>query len=72
MSTKTIEKLVHNLSQEVVTLRSLVISVIRKDAEGIYRPSFVKSVLKKAQDTPALTFTNSKDFLSQLKGLKNQ
>lgn len=68
MSTKTIEKLIRNLSREVVTLRSFVISVIWKDKEGTYKPSFVKSVLKKAKDEPAIHFTNGKDFLSQLKG----
>lgn len=68
MSTKTIEKLVDNLSLEVVTLRSLVISVIGKDKEGTYQPSFVKSVLKNAKNEPTIHFTNSKDFLSRLKG----
>ena len=68
MSTKTIEKLVNNLSREVITLRSLVISVIKKDKEGTYRPSFVKSVLKNAKKEPTARFTSSKDFLSRLKG----
>ena len=68
MSTKTIEKLVHNLSREVITLRSLVISVIGKDKEGTYKPSFVKSVLKNAKNEPTMRFANSKDFLSRLKG----
>jgi len=67
MTTKAIEKLVHNLSREVITLRSFVISVIRKDKEGAYKSSFVKDVLKKAKDEPNLHFTNSKDFLSKLK-----
>ncbi len=68
MSTKTIEKLVHNLSREVTTLRALVISIVEKDKEGTYKPSFVKSVLKNAKNTPTTRFTNSRDFLSRLKG----
>ena len=68
MSNKTIEKLVNNLSREVITLRSLVVSVIKKDEEGMYKSSFASKVLKSAKDKQPIRFTNGKDFLAQLKG----
>ena len=68
MSNKTIEKLVNNLSREIVTLRSLVISVIKKDEEGMYKSSFVNKILKNAKNKQPIRFTNGKDFLAQLKG----
>lgn len=67
MTTKTVTKIVNNLSNEVKVLRSLVISVIGKDNEGEYRPAFVKSVLKAAEQKPIERFANSKDFLKKLK-----
>ncbi len=69
MSTKTLEKMVKNLSQEVATLRSIVISVVReeKDPEGEYRPEFVKDVLKAVKEPAKYKFTGRKDFLKQLR-----
>lgn len=67
MTTKTVTKIVNNLTNEVKVLRSLVISVIGKDNEGEYRPAFVKGVLKAARQKPTENFSNSKDFLKKLK-----
>lgn len=67
MTTKTVTKIVNNLSNEVRVLRSLVISVIGKDNEGEYRPAFIKSVLKAAGQKSTERFTNPKDFLKKLK-----
>lgn len=67
MSIQTIKKMVDNLSREVVILRSLVISVAGKDPEGVYKPEFVKSVLKSAKNKPTSEFKNAKDFLNQIK-----
>jgi len=67
MTTQTIKKMVDNLSQEVVILRSLIISVAGRDSEGFYKPEFVKSVLKSAKNKPTAEFKNAKDFLNQIK-----
>ncbi len=69
MSTKTLEKMVKNLSSEVATLRSLVISVVReeKDPEGEYRSKFVKDILKAVKEPVVYEFKGSKDFLKLIR-----
>jgi hypothetical protein len=64
-----IEQLVDNLSREVATLRSLVISIVleQKDPEGEYRAEFVSEVLEALKEPATHTFTSSKDFLRQLR-----
>lgn len=64
-----IEQLVDSLSREVATLRSLVISIVleQKDPEGEYRAEFVNQVLEALKEPATHTFTNSKDFLRQLR-----
>jgi hypothetical protein len=64
-----IEQLVDNLSREVATLRSLVISIVleQKDPEGEYRAEFVNEVLEALKEPATHTFTSSKDFLKQLR-----
>jgi hypothetical protein len=69
MTTKTLEKEVNKLKQEVIILRSLVISIVqqpKKDPEGEYKPEFVRSVLKAMKEPATHTFTNGKDFLKLL------
>ena len=69
MPTKTIEEKVEELSQEVATLRLLVIGLAttRRDSEGEYRPEFVKRVLKLARNKSAgVRFTTSSDFLKRI------
>ena len=71
MGTKTIEKQLQDLTQQVVLLRSLVISVItEKDPEGEYRPAFVKKVLKAMKENPAFVYEGKGSFLRQLKRSK--
>ena len=67
MTTKTVAKLVTNLSKEVRALRSLVISVIKENKEGTYRSAFIRSVIKATALKPTERFTNAKDFLKKLK-----
>jgi hypothetical protein len=64
-----IEQLVDNLSREVATLRSLVISIVleQKDPEGEYRTEFVNEVLEALKEPATHTFTSSTDFLKQLR-----
>lgn len=66
MKNHALQKMVHNLANEVTILRSVVISVVGKDSEGVYKPAFVKSVLKNAKNKAIGTFTNAQDFLRQI------
>lgn len=66
MSHQMIQKMLNNLSQEVIVLRSLFISIVGRDAEGTYRPAFVKSILKNAKNKPTEKFTTAKNFLKQI------
>lgn len=70
MSTKTLEKEFNKLKQEVVMLRSLVISIVKepkKDSEGEYRPEFVKRVLKTMNEQPSFSYQGKGSLLKQLK-----
>lgn len=69
MTTKTLNKQVHDLSQEVLLLRSFVISIIgERDPEGEYRPEFVKKILHLAKKKqPNIKFTTSEDLLEQIR-----
>lgn len=71
MGTKMIEKQLQDLAQQVVLLRSLVISVItEKDPESEYRPAFVKKVLMAMKEKPAFVYEGKGSFLRQLKPSK--
>lgn len=54
------------LKQEMRYFRSLLISVVGRDKEGVYRPSFVRDIIKAAKEKPEYLFSNVQDFLSQL------
>lgn len=71
MGTKTIEKQLQDLTQQVVLLRSQVIGVIiEKDPEGEYRPAFVKKVLKALKEKPTFVYEGKGSLLRQLKRTK--
>jgi len=71
MTSKAIEKKIHDLSREVATLRSLVVSVVReRDVEGKYNPSFVRAVLRAAKEEPAFEYKGKGSLLGQVKRLK--
>ena len=60
----TLEKQeLHKLRQEVAQLRSFVIGVAGRDAEGEYNPSFVKKVLSISKDGSIGSIASSKAFL---------
>jgi hypothetical protein len=69
MSTKTVEKELTNLKQEVASLRSLVISVVLakvKDKEGEYKPKFVNDVLRAVQEKATHEYIGKGSLLKQL------
>lgn len=70
MSTKALEKLVRNLSKEVVQLRSFVISVAGKDPEGSYRPEFMRKIKKAALEKATFEYTGRGSLLKLLKQKK--
>ncbi len=71
VTTKALQKKVDHLAREVATLRSVVIQVVReRDLEGDYQPSFVKAVLKAAQEKPSLEYKGKGSLLKQLRQLK--
>ncbi len=55
-----------SLKQEVRMLRSFAVSIVGKDTEGVYRPPFVRDVLRAAQMQPNRRFTGAADFLAGL------
>lgn len=68
MTTKTIEKKLTILTEEITALRSLLLSIISdKDSEGEYKVKFVRDVAEASKLKGKYNFTNSKDFLKLLK-----
>jgi len=68
MTVKTEEKIykeVKELRKETETLKELFFLMIQ-DAEGEYRKSFAKRVLRKSREKPQFSFTGKKDFLARL------
>lgn len=64
MNTATLD--IKALQKEMILLRSFLIGVAGKDAEGAYRPEFVKRVLVAMNDRPKYHFHGVKAFLEQL------
>jgi len=67
MTTKNIEKRLEEISSEIGQLRSLVLGVVYRDKEGVYKSNFVRSVLENAEKRPTGKFKNAKAFLSALR-----
>ncbi|OGY25924.1 MAG: hypothetical protein A2Z11_02085 [Candidatus Woykebacteria bacterium RBG_16_43_9] len=65
-STKTAQTTAQ-LKEEVKLLRSFVIGIAGKDAEGEYRPEFVEKILVALKGKPTHKFESAKSFLSQLR-----
>ena len=63
---KKIRTELSTIKQDVALLRSMLISLLGKDREGNYRSSFIKQILKSAREKPTRSFSDPKDFLSQL------
>lgn len=54
----------HDLAQEVTSLRSFVIGIAGKDSEGEYCPEYVQKVLKVSREKTVGSFAGTDDFLS--------
>ena len=52
------------IKQEVTLLRSAVMNLIGRDAEGEYRPDFIKSTFPALSQKPTKRFTSTKQFLT--------
>ncbi len=63
INSKTRQK---TLVKEVKLLRSFMIGVAGKDAEGAYRPEFVQRVFSTINDRPTHRFQSAKSFFDQL------
>ena len=71
VTAKALEKKVDKLAREVATLRSLVIRVVReRDREGEYKPSFVREILKAAEEKPEFEYKGRGSLRKQLQQLK--
>ncbi len=71
MTTKPMTKptSVKRLEQEVMRLRSFVVSLAGEDTEGVYRPEFVEEMLSASAEKPATSFTTPAAFLKHLDAL---
>ena len=63
----SINKEVANLRRDVGQLRSLLISVVGRDREGVYKPAFVAEVLQAAGEPAAHRFNDPASFLASLR-----
>lgn len=54
------------LKQEVELLRSAVIGLLGKDAEGAYRPEFVASTFAALKRNPTRRFVSARQFLRDI------
>jgi len=56
------------ITKEIEMLRSFAVSIIGRDAEGEYRPEFVREVLHAVHEKPLrrFHFTNAKAFLAEI------
>ena len=70
MSSKALEKMFRELSSDVIQLRSFVISVAGKDADGAYRPEFIKEIRKAGGEKPMHEFTGKGSLLKLLRKSK--
>ena len=55
------------IQNELLLLRSAVISIVGKDPEGEYKPSFVSEMLKTSTERSAGAFSSARQFLTVLK-----
>lgn len=55
------------LEQEVSLIKSFVIGLAGKDREGVYRPRFVKRVLRALSGEPKYRFSSPANFLNSVK-----
>jgi len=70
MTNSKILQELNNVKEELKMVKSLLISLAGIDAEGNYRPEFVKEILKASKEKPNYSFKNGKHFLTQLQKVK--
>lgn len=61
---KTIE--LTKLKREVDLLKSAIFGFIGRDAEGEYRPAFVRKTLRRANERSVHEFKTARDFMKAL------
>lgn len=54
------------LEREIKILRSFAVSIVGKDAEGEYRPEFVRKILRTLNERPQSRFAGAKKFLAEI------
>ena len=59
------------LEKEVKMLRSFAVGIVGRDAEGEYRPEFVRQALRDANRVPTKRFVSAKKFLAELHNRRN-
>ncbi|MCD5396291.1 MAG: hypothetical protein LR000_01320 [Candidatus Pacebacteria bacterium] len=52
--------------KDIKHLLGFLYEILGKDEEGVYRPEFVKEILKAAKEKPQYKFTSPKEFLKLL------
>ena len=64
-----IKKEFNALKGEVRSLRSFIISMLGKDAEGEYRPELVEELIRASEEKPNYTYSGTGSLLKQIKNL---
>ena len=56
------------MTKEIAMLRSFAVSIVGRDAEGEYRPEFVREILNVAHEKPMrrFRFANARAFLAEI------
>ena len=62
----SLEEQVVNLQLKVDALHNALVSMLGEDAEGNYRPEFIKELLESLKEKPEFTYTDSDTFLEQV------
>ena len=57
----------NRLEQEVNLLRSFIIGLTSRDAEGEYNPEFIRRYQRARKSKPIHRFTDAKSFLKQIR-----
>lgn len=59
----------NGIQRDVRTLRSLLISLVGEDREGVYRPAFIRDLLAASVERPTRKFRGADQFLRDIAGL---
>lgn len=67
MATRTLNKTLSQIDNEVELLRSALIGFIGEDEEGAYHPEFIRELLKASQEKPKHEFKDIRTFLAHIR-----